>query len=50
MMDFRYIIAAFLQRIVHWLDGSRYGYDEFDHGFREGLKAAKRKANKERSE
>lgn len=39
----RYKIADILTKIANWLDGSGWNYDEFDHGYREGLRAARKK-------
>ena len=39
----RHKIAAFLSRLSHWVDGSGWNYDEFDHGYREGLKSSQNK-------
>ncbi len=36
----RYWIADKLTCIANWLDGSGWHYDEFDHGYREGIKRA----------
>ncbi len=36
----RFWISDKLTNIANWLDGSGWDYDEFDHGYSEGLKKA----------
>ncbi len=40
----RQLISDVLTRVANWLDGSGWEYDEFDHGWREGAKDARRRA------
>jgi len=43
----RQAIACFLGRLSCWLDGSGWHYDEFGHGYREGMKAGQGYENRE---
>lgn len=38
----RHRIASFLSRLSNLIDGSGWNYDEFDHGYREGLREGRK--------
>ena len=35
----KHVVANFLTRLANFIDGSGWDYDEFTHGYSEGLKA-----------
>jgi hypothetical protein len=38
----RHFISKYMTKIACWLDGSGWNYDEFNHGYREGILHATR--------